>query len=337
MLNRRRQDILKIIVREYVLTGLPVSSDAVSRKGLGVSAATIRNEMLELEDEGYLTQPHTSAGRIPSDRGYRLYIESLMGDVELPPSEQRLIRHQFYQVENEVEEWTRLAAAILCRMLRSVAIVTLPKPYESRLKHLELVSLQEFLALLLVVLREAKIRQQVIALREPASQETLSASARKLRALYAGRTLGQIPVKETETTELEQQIVNVVKHIMLTDEAEAYGEPYVDGLRHILEHPEFSSTRKVAAIFELLEQRSMLKTLLPQVLTGEGLRVLVGSENKQDVMHDCSMVISRYGIPGEVCGAIGVVGPTRMEYDRAIPIVRYLSSVMSELVGELYG
>jgi len=337
MLTKRRSDILKIIVGEYISTGLPVSSHTVARRGVGVSPATIRNEMVELEEEGYLCQPHTSAGRIPSDEGYRHYIESIMGDVQLSLTEQRLIRHQFHQVESEVEEWIRLAAAILSRTVRNVAIVTLPKPCKSRLKHLDLVSLQKFLVLLVLVLREAKLKQQVLALEEAVSQEELSVSARRLSSACAGLTCSEISNKDLGLSPLEGQVVGAVVQMMQAEEGEAYEEPCVDGLHHMLSHPEFASRSTLAAIVELLEQKSLLKSLLPQVLTGEGVRVVIGRENKQDVMRDCSMVITRYGIPGEIGGAVGVMGPTRMPYNRAIPTVCFLSSVMSEMVGELYG
>jgi len=337
MLTKRRSDILKIIVGEYISTGLPVSSHTVARRGVGVSPATIRNEMVELEEEGYLCQPHTSAGRIPSDEGYRHYIESIMGEVQLSLAEQRLIRHQFHQVESEVEEWIRLAAAILSRTVRNVAIVTLPKPCKSRLKHLDLVSLQKFLVLLVLVLREAKLKQQVLALEEAVSQEELSVSARRLSSACAGLTCSEISNKDLGLSPLEGQVVGAVVQMMQAEEGEAYEEPCVDGLHHMLSHPEFASKSTLAAIVELLEQKSLLKSLLPQVLTGEGVRVVIGRENKQDVMRDCSMVITRYGIPGEIGGAVGVMGPTRMPYNRAIPTVCFLSSVMSEMVGELYG
>ena len=337
MLTQRRSNILKIVVGEYISTGLPVSSHTIARRGMGVSPATIRNEMVELEEEGYLCQPHTSAGRIPSDKGYRHYIESIMGDVQLSLAEQRLIRHQFHQVESEVEEWTRLAAAILSRTVRNVAIVTLPKPREPRLKHLDLVTLQEFLALLVLVLREAKLKQQVLTLEEAVSQEELSVSARRLSSACAGLTCSEISSKGLGLSPLEGQVVGAVVQIMQAEEGEAYEEPCVDGLHHMLSQPEFASRSKLAAIVELFEQKSLLKSLLPQVLTGEGVRVVIGRENKQDVMRDCSMVIIRYGIPGEVGGALGVMGPTRMPYNRAIPTVCFLSLVMSEMVGELYG
>ena len=336
MLTQRKEHILMVIIGEYIETGLPVSSDAVARKGLGVSPATIRNDMTELEETGYISQPHTSAGRIPSDKGYRHYIGSLMGNVSLPVADQRMIRHQFHQVESEIEEWTRLAAAILASMVHNVAIVTLPKPYEPRLKHVELVSLQEFLALLILVLKEAKLKQQILILDDATTQEELSAIAQKITSTYSGLTSSEISVSDSQLSPLEEQIVRAVIQALHVEEEEPYEDPYIDGLRHMLSQPEFAASKKLASIIELFEQKGLLKSLLPQVLTGEGVQVVIGRENKQDVMRDCSVIISRYGIPGEISGAIGVMGPTRIQYSRAIPTVCFLSSIMSELVSELY-
>ena len=337
MLTRRRDRILSIIIGEYISKGVPVSSDVVAKKGLGVSPATIRNEMIELEGEGYLVQPHTSAGRIPTDKGYRHYIESLMSYARLSRDEQFLIRHQFHQVEKAVEEWTRLAAAILSGIVHNVALVTLPKPVEARLKHLELVALQESLVLLVLVLKEATLRQQMLTLEGNVSQEELSASAQKLTAAYGGLIASEIADKELKLSPVEEQVMKIVSELMRDEEGEEYEEPYIDGLRHMLRQPEFASSDKIAAIMEMLEQKSLLKSFLPRVLTGEGVRVVIGRENKENMMRDCSVILTKYGIPGEVGGAIGVVGPTRMEYQRAIPTVSFLSTVMSEMVSELYG
>jgi heat-inducible transcriptional repressor len=333
----RRERILNIIVEEYISKGVPVSSEHVSKQGLGVSPATIRNEMMALEEEGYITHPHTSAGRVPTEKGYRHYIESLMGYARLTEAEQVMIRHQFHQVERVVEEWARLAAAILSSMVRNAALVTLPKPVEVRLKHLELVSLHELLALLVLVLKEAKLRQQLLTLQEPVSQDELSASARKLTAQFAGLTASQISAKNEGLTLLEKQVTDAIVEIMEAEEQEEYDEPYVDGLRHMLRQPEFASSEKIATLLEMLEQKSLLKSFLPRVLRAEGVHVFIGKENKEKAMRDCSVIVSRYGIPGEVSGALGVMGPIRMEYERAIPTVRFLSTVMSELVSELYG
>jgi len=337
MLTRRRQRILSIIVGEYISKGVPVSSEVVAKKGLGVSPATIRNDMMGLEEEGYIMHPHTSAGRIPTDKGYRHYIESLMSYARLSPDEQFMIRHQFHQVERVVEEWTRLAAAILSSMVHNVALVTLPKPVEAKLKHLELISLQDLLVLLVLVLKEAKLRQQMLTLEETVSQEDLSESARKLTSAYDGLTASQILARDLKLSPSEEQVVKAIVQIMEAEEGEEFEEPYVDGLRHMLKQPEFASSARIAAIMEVFEQKSLLKSLLPRLLRGEGVQVVIGRENKENVMRDCSVIITKYGIPGEVGGALGVMGPTRMEYNRAIPTVSFLSKVMSELVSELYG
>lgn len=218
-----------------------------------------------------------------------------------------------------------------------MAVVTLPKPCEYRLKHLELISLHEFLALLVLVLKEAKLKQQVLTLDEAASQEELSAAARRINAACAGLSGSQISARHLDLYPLEELVLRTVVHIIQAEEGEAYEEPYIDGLRHILSQPEFASSGRLVPIVELFEQRSLLRSFLPQVLTGEGIKVIIGREHKQDAMRSCSMIMTKYGIPGEVGGAIGVVGPTRMQYSRAIPTVGFLSSVMSEMVEELYG
>ncbi|HUV52433.1 MAG TPA: heat-inducible transcriptional repressor HrcA [Dehalococcoidia bacterium] len=337
MLTPRRDKILNIIVEEYISKGLPVSSEIVARRGLGVSTATVRNEMMGLEEGGYIAQPHTSAGRVPMEKGYRHYIETLMGYARLTQADQLMIRHQFHQVERVVEEWARLAAAILSGMVHNAALVTLPKTVEARLKHLELVSLHELFVLLVLVLKEAKLRQQVLTLEEGISQEELSASARQLTSTYTGLSASQISAKNKKLTPLEERVTKAIVEIMESEEQEEYEEPYVDGLRHMLRQPEFASSEKIAALMEVIEQKSLLKSFLPRVISGEGVQVFIGRENKEKAMRDCSVIVTRYGIPGEVGGAIGVMGPIRMEYDLAIPTVRFLSKVMSELVGDLYG
>lgn len=336
MLTDRRGDILRIVIGEYISTGIPVSSETVVRRGINASSATIRNEMSALEEEGYLAQPHTSAGRIPSDEGYRWYVDSIMKKVYLATPEQRLIAHQFHQVESEAEEWTRLAASILSRMLRNVAIVTLPKPAEPQLQHIELISVNELLVMLVILLKEAKLKQQAIMLEEPVSQEDLNNCARKLESIYSGRPSIKINTRQPGLSPLEERIGNAVSHIMQAEGEGEFEEPIVDGLRHILNQTEYMSSHRISALVGMLEQKSLLKSLLPRLITGHGIQVMVGEENKEDALRDCSLVITKYGIPGEVSGAVGIVGPTRMHYDIAIPTVDFISKVMSRLVNEAY-
>lgn len=333
MLTCRRADILKLVIGAYIDYGVPIGSETVARMGLNASSATIRNEMSGLEEEGYLLQPHTSAGRIPSNKGYRWYINEIINEVQLPAPEQRMISHQFHQVEREVDECTRLAAATLSRMLNNVAIVTSPKAVESVLQHIELVLLGESNILVIIVLKGSKIIHQVIALDEPVSQKELDICTRNLKSNYIGLSYSRIASADDAVhSSLEKRILKTIIQIMKVEGEEEYGEPHIDGLRHILDHPELISSSRTRGLFEMFEQKSMLRSLLPRVVTGDKIQVIIGGENKEETLRDCSIIITRYGIPGEINGAVGVIGPTRMNYIIAIPAVNFLSRLMSELV-----
>jgi heat-inducible transcriptional repressor len=338
MLTKREEDILKVIIGEYISTAAPVGSETIARKyPLDISPATIRNEMAHLEGEGYIIQPYHSAGRIPSEKGYRHYVETLMENVELPENEQCLIRHQFYQVASELEQWLGLAATILSQLVHNIAIVTWPRAARPRLKHFELVSLREFHALLVLILEEARLRQQVITLDKAMSQEELSAVAMRLSTAFFGLTTSQIRDTTLDLSPGEEQVVAALVRMMEAEEERECEEPYVSGLHYILGQPEFASAEKALAVMEVCEQKNLLRSILLPLPVGEGLRVVIGKENKEEMMHRCTVVLSCYGLPGEVSGAIGVLGPIRMHYERTVSAVRFLSTTMSELVSGLYG
>ena len=215
MLTERRQSLLRFIVDEYVNSAQPVGSQAIVEKyGLPVSPATVRNEMMRLEEDGYISQPHTSAGRIPSDKGYRYYVESLMADEAPPRSLQEMIRHQFHQASHEVEEWSRLAAAILAAHLRNAAVVTPPHATQPRLRWLELVSLHDFLALLVLVVQEARVLRQTLALDESRSQGELTALAGRLNDLFAGKTGDEMRRSPAELPPLEARVMTAAAELM---------------------------------------------------------------------------------------------------------------------------
>ncbi len=192
MLTPRTEIILKSIINWYIDHAVPVSSQSlVHDYDLGVSSATVRNEMAYLEQEGYIIRPHTSAGSIPSDKGYRFYVSSL-DEIMLPISEQRMISHLFHQVEGRMDEWLSLAATIISRLSQNTAVITVPKPADCQFRHLELVSIQDYLVLLVLVLRGARIKQQLLTLENPVSQAELTAMSGKMNQAYAGLTGSQI-------------------------------------------------------------------------------------------------------------------------------------------------
>ena len=336
MLSSRTDTILKSIVRQYIARAAPVPSQCISDDcELGVSSATIRNEMAYLEQGGYISRPHPSAGSIPSDKGYRYYVDSL-SDIKLPLGEQRLISHLFHQVERRLEEWLSLAATLMARLAQNVAVVSIPKPADCQFKHLELVSLQDSLALIILVLRGARVKQQLITFDQVISQPELTAIANKLNAVYSGLTHPQILAKDMELPPTEQQLTDCLVNMMQAEDEREYEEPYLGGWHFMLNQPEFTHSHRMRALMELVEHRNLLRVITPPELASHGVQIIIGKENKAEVIRNYSVVISRYGLPEEAAGTIGVVGPTRMPYARAISTVGYLSLVLSELVAELY-
>jgi heat-inducible transcriptional repressor len=337
MLSPRSETILKSIVTQYIVRAMPVPSQSlINNYELAVSSATIRNEMAHLEQEGYITRPHPSAGSIPSDKGYRYYVETL-SDIGLPSAEQVLISHLFHQVERELEEWLSLAATLTAQLVRNVAIITIPKPANCLFKHLELVAIRGSLALVVLVLHGARLKQQLITFDQIISQSELTTIANKLNAAYSGLTRARIGAKKIKLSPTEQQVTDCLLKIMQAEDEPEYEQSCLDGLHFTLNQPEFRHGQRGQTLMELADGRSLLRTITPEGIGGQGVRVIIGKENKAEAIQDCSVVISQYGQPGEAVGTIGVVGPTRMPYARTISTVSYLSSVLSQLAAELYG
>ena len=336
MLSLRTEAILNSIVGQYIAKAMPVSSQSiVNDYELRISSATIRNEMAFLEQEGYILRPYPSAGSIPSDKGYRYYVESLR-NIELPSAEQRLISHLFHQVEKQLEEWLSLSASITARLVQNMGIVTLPKSADCQFKHLEIIALQDQLVLVVLVLRGTKVKEQLIALDQSISQSELTASANKLNAAYSGLTSSQILAKEVRLRPAEQQVTDCLVKMMQAEDEREYEEPYLNGWHFMLNQPEFAHSQAMATLMELVEQRVLLKSIVPEGLPSQGAQVVIGKENKAEAIRNYSVVISHYGLP-EATGTLGVIGPTRMPYARTISAINYIASLMTGLVAELYG
>ena len=233
--------------------------------------------------------------------------------------------------------WLNLAATLLARMVQNAAVVTLPKAKACQLKHLQLVSLQDTMALVVLVLGGASVRQQLLAFEQAITQAELAAIAGELSTAYSGLTAQQISAKGAALPAIEQQITNCLVEVMETEDAEEYEGQYFDGLHFMLNQPEFAQNQRLLALMELLEQRSLMRTIVPARLSASRVQVVIGKENKTKAIHDYSVVVSRYGLPKKAVGTIGVIGPTRMPYARTIATVDYISSVLSGLEGTLHG
>jgi heat-inducible transcriptional repressor len=343
-LEPRSEAILRAIIEEYVATAQPVGSQAlVTKYRLGVSPATVRNVMAELEAEGYLDHPHTSAGRLPTDKGYRLYVESITEAVSLAPVEQLMIRHQFGQVEYASEQWFRLAAATLASSTHVAGIATAAKPPSCRVRRIDLVAAGPRMASLVVVLAEGPIKQVLLAADPVPDDETLETLSRELSGLLTGRSAAGakrvLEALQTRIPPVDQLLLRAVDRsvrLMNDYDDSAVEDVFSEGLLNVMDAPEFSRSETLRRIFGVLQDRVYLGDLMPQLTREGGVRVFIGTENAHIEMHDVSLVLAPYGRTGRAVGVVGVLGPTRMAYPHAISTVRYVSALMNELVDHLY-
>ena len=344
-LDLRAQAILRAVIEEYVTTATPVGSMAlVERYGLGVSSATVRNILAELEANGLLTHPHTSAGSIPTDAGYRSFVESIVETVPLPAVEQLMIRHQFGQVEFASEHWFRLAATTLASLTRSAGIATPAKPRDAHIRRIDLVAINERMASLILVLREGSIKQAVISVEgdQTIDQATLNHVAallnERLVDLTAARASTRLAAfrEEDQVERLARRVGERIVKIVKEYDGAAIEEVFSDGLLNVMAAPEFAQSDKLRRVFSALENRAYLGQLVGSVAGAGRIQVFIGHENQPLEMQDVSLVLAPYGQPGRATGVVGVLGPTRMSYSQAIGTVRFVSGLMNELVDHLY-
>ncbi len=337
-LTERQQSILKYVVEEYIRTGRAVASKALlERFPLGVSSATVRNEMGVLETLDYLQQPHTSAGRVPTERGLRYYVEHLMQTDELPPAEQIMISHQFRQVEQQVASWLKLAAAVLADASGNLGLVTPPRSRVERLRHFELINLRGRLALLVLVTQSSAIHQSLLQFSEPADQATLSALSQQLNPELRWLNREEIERRARGASPLATLVLRCIADALYQIERQQRSELYAEGLDRVIRQPEFARGDLARALLELLRGGMILSVLLPQLEPSDDVQVLIGSDLRLRELRPFSVVISSYRAGAESSGMLGVLGPQRMAYARSIAMVRYLAHVVSRLMGELYG
>jgi len=339
-LTERQKLILALVIRDHIETAQPVGSGRlVEDYHLEFSSATVRNEMALLTELGFLRQPHTSAGRVPTEEGYRYFVRQLMGHTELPMNTKRTISHQFYQAGQDLDRWMRLAASILAHHAQAASLVTAPHTEKAYFKHLELIGTRGRQVLMVLVMGGGDLRQQMLNLAEPVSQEQLSSTAAHLNQLCEGMEITRMSALSNQLRGLEQDIVKLILDDMRRSQHILGGEVYRDGLSHVLSEPEFAEVEVAKKALRILEERPLLEDLLSRtVLTGNvgGVQVLIGGEGDWEELRDCSMVLARYGVPGLATGTLGVIGPIRMAYGQSISTVRYVAGLLSDLVVDLH-
>jgi heat-inducible transcriptional repressor len=334
-LSERQQALLATIVREYDAQKSPVGSDALVRKYLpGVSPATVRNDMVALTVAGYVCNTHPSSGRIPTQPGYRYYVRHLMRAAEISSAERRLIDHQFHQIESDLDQWTRLAATVLAQTTGNASFVTTPLSRPSTLRHVDLIAAQNHSALVVALLQEGTLHQQLLVRSENTDQEQLDRTAHRLTHELRGLTAVGVRGWSNAALEVELAVCDCLVELMRRVDQKTTGEVWYDGVSSLLAEPEFSRGERAQEIVRAFEQRQSLLEVAEAVKDRVGVQVQIGDANPAQVFRDCAVVSTRYG-SGNAAGVIGVVGPTRLRYERVIAIVQYLGGLMTQLWAEL--
>jgi heat-inducible transcriptional repressor len=336
-LSERAQLLLKALIESYIRDGQPVGSRTLSRdSGLSLSSATIRNVMADLEELGFVVSPHTSAGRIPTDKGYRLFVDSLL---KLKPLQSEEIDDIERRLRNDASNGRTLVQTV-SQMLSSVTqmagLVTLPNPHYVALSQIEFIGLSENRALAIMVMNNREVENRVVQLERPYSSEELRRAANYLNEAFAGRSLPEVrasllkQLQETRQTmnQLMQDAIQMAQKVFETPGGEQV-EYVIAGETNLMGFAELSNVDRLRRLFEAFNEKHDMLRLLDNCLRAQGIQIFIGHESGYQILDDISVVTAPYMLDNQVVGVLGVIGPTRMAYERVIPIV----DVTAKLLG----
>lgn len=335
-ITERQKYVLALIIQLYARTTNPVGSNSLLEEfDLQISSATIRNEMAALDNLGFLRKEYQSAGRVPTEEGYRYFVKQLMGQSELPAPAKRTIAHQFHQARHGVGQQMRLAASVLANQSQAASLVTAPHSPQARFQHLELINVRGRQVLMVLVLTGGEVRQQILSLNEPITQERLSVAAEQITGLCSGLDSRSVAALAPKLDALENDILKLVLETLTRSDSALAGDIYRDGLIHMLSEPEFASPQTARKALRVLEERTLLEDLIQQTVLNADIgvvQVLIGGEGQWEELRECSVVLARYGAPDLATGTVGVLGPMRMRYNQSISAVRYVAGLLSDMV-----
>jgi heat-inducible transcriptional repressor len=342
-LDERKRKILQAIIDDYIDTAEPIGSRTIARKHeLGLSSATIRNEMADLEEMGFLAQPHTSSGRIPSDKGYRLYVDQLMQTHELSLREIDLIKTAMEMKINELSQLIKQASAVLSRFTRYTSMATTPQMKTSTIKAIQVVPVVTGKALVIVVTNAGIVQNNLVKISESIKPDMLIMISSILNEKLSGLTIEQVNMRVISEIAREAGISGEILLPIFESAADCINqidsaEVYIEGTTNIFNFPEFRDLVKAREFMNLLDEKSSLGRLLADVSDNAGIVVKIGSENDITEIKDCSLITASYSLGGTFIGSIGIIGPTRMEYSRVISSMNYIRKKINEEINRLLG
>lgn len=333
-LSERKLRILQAIISDFVTSAEPVGSRTLSKKyDLGVSPATIRNEMADLEEQGFLTHPHTSAGRIPSEKAYRLYVNEMMKTRELSPQEKETISQKLYENVTELDKTIEHAAHILSEITNLTSFAMTPEVSHDELKFIDLLPVDEDTVVLMIVSDSGRVSNTTLKMRVPYDEEALRLLSKNLTYNYRGKTLSEalttniIEDFETDIEAMSALARNVMPSFMKTLGDMLNVNLYMDGLTNIFSLPEYNDLDKARSFMEMVNRREDLTRTL--INRDKGVMITIGKENNEEILDDCSLITATYHVDGKLIGKLGVIGPTRMRYGEVTSVIEYLTDNIS--------
>jgi heat-inducible transcriptional repressor len=340
--NERNREILHWVIATFIMTGKPVGSRRIARQSREqLSAATVRNIMATLEEMGYLHQPHASAGRVPTDKAYRFYVDYLLKRRDISPRDRDMIDRDL-RLDDGAEHLMARASQVLSRVSKNMGIVISPPISRVALKHLQFVKLADNRILVILVSRAGIVQNRVIHYQEEISQTELDQAARYIVENFKDKTLFEIRNQILRMIRKEQalydkfmqQIITLSTQTFSVTETQLDAEVYLDGASNLIKTPEFSDINKMKLLFETIEQKSRLAALISRCIEGDTqeVRITIGAENALQGIEDCTLITSPYAVDEKTHGSLGILGPTRMEYARAISLVDYVARLFGRVL-----
>ena len=328
-LSERAQHLLRILIESYIRDGQPVGSRVLSREsGLQLSSATIRNVMADLEELGFVSSPHTSAGRIPTDKGYRFFVDTLLHVQPLDEAATAEFRRQFETNRDSSKDLIATASQFLSSVTRLAGVVTLPRTQQASITQIEFVGLAENRVLVVLVFNDREVQNRIIQLERHYSPDELKRASNFLNEQFRGRGLAQArqeilrQLSETQAhlNQVMLDAISVAQHVFESDDGDQLGY-VIKGETNLMGMAELTNVEKLRRLFEAFNEKRDFLHLLDQSLKAEGVQIFIGHESGYQILDDCSVVTSPYTAGDSVVGVLGVIGPTRMAYERVIPIV----------------
>jgi heat-inducible transcriptional repressor len=336
ILNERAAQLLKKLVLSYISDGQPVGSKKLaSDAGLDISPATIRNVMSRLEQQGLVTAPHTSAGRIPTEEGFRFFVDSLL---EVTPIKRQLVNQMKKQLNSDkgTDNLLSNAGQMVSQLTQMAGIITIPRPNQSALRHIEFLPLSDHRVLAIMVINEKEVQNRVLHLEREYSADELRVAAAYINQNFAGKDVFEI--RASLLTELEkargrmdnimQSAVEVATRALHDDDSEQQDPYVVSGESNLLRHN--ADSQQLQQLLEMFNHKRKMLSLLDRCIQSEGVKVFIGNEIGVEGLGDCSVITAPYSVDGQILGVLGVIGPTRIKYDQVVPVVDITARILSE-------